>query len=191
MTDGRGMHTVLWGIWCTHAFPSLKQQPVFRMMYLFTTVTHPHGRWQLQELLGNCYRMYSMHTLGGQSAPFLSGANASNKTQNRANISMFVAFTYAEKQEECTWSTPVWYCHHGTLHEPMLTTGMHWCFDFANVSVRSPQNFLHIWSKLSFSGSKHSKHGISNSVKKYTGMNAYVYEQCTTPTNQEPRGCHS
>ena len=23
------------------------------MMYLFTTVPHPHGHWQLQELLGN------------------------------------------------------------------------------------------------------------------------------------------
>ena len=25
------------------------------MMYLFTTVTHPHGHWQLQELFGNHY----------------------------------------------------------------------------------------------------------------------------------------
>ena len=24
-------------------------------MYLFTTVPHPHGHWQLQELLGNSY----------------------------------------------------------------------------------------------------------------------------------------
>ena len=26
---------------------------LFAMMYLFTTVPHPHGHWQLQELLGN------------------------------------------------------------------------------------------------------------------------------------------
>ena len=25
------------------------------LMYLFTTVPHPHGHWQLQELLGNQY----------------------------------------------------------------------------------------------------------------------------------------
>ena len=29
------------------------------MMYLFTTVPHPHGHWQLQELLGNqCYHYH-------------------------------------------------------------------------------------------------------------------------------------
>ena len=28
-------------------------------MYQFTTLPHPHGRWQLQELLGNlCYKQY-------------------------------------------------------------------------------------------------------------------------------------
>ena len=26
---------------------------IMTLMYLFTTVPHPHGHWQLQELLGN------------------------------------------------------------------------------------------------------------------------------------------
>ena len=31
------------------------------MMYLFTTVPHPHGHWQLQELLGNHLWSQCMH----------------------------------------------------------------------------------------------------------------------------------
>ena len=32
------------------------------MMLLFTTVTHPHGHWQLQELLGNTMHVYHVNT---------------------------------------------------------------------------------------------------------------------------------
>ena len=31
------------------------------MMYLFTTVPHPHGYWQLQELLKNIQHLYNMY----------------------------------------------------------------------------------------------------------------------------------
>ena len=33
------------------------------MMYLFTTVPHPHGHWQLQELLGNQYIVFNVANL--------------------------------------------------------------------------------------------------------------------------------
>ena len=29
-------------------------------MYLFTTVPHPHGHWQLQELLGNIFAIWGI-----------------------------------------------------------------------------------------------------------------------------------
>ena len=32
------------------------------MMYPFTTVPHPHGHWQLQELLGNIYYIQNVIT---------------------------------------------------------------------------------------------------------------------------------
>ena len=35
-----------------HLFRMLESYGCFICMYLFTTVPHPHGHWQLQELLG-------------------------------------------------------------------------------------------------------------------------------------------
>ena len=41
------------------------------MMYLVSTEPHPHGRWQLQDLLGNLI-MYTIFMLCSQSVKFFS-----------------------------------------------------------------------------------------------------------------------
>ena len=49
---GLWQHASCYEIACSHRRGMM-------MMYLFTTVPHPHGHWQLQELLGNQEQYYN------------------------------------------------------------------------------------------------------------------------------------
>ena len=44
-------------------------QHTIHCMYLFTTVPHPHGHWQLQELLGNRHVLYQHVVFMGTMHP--------------------------------------------------------------------------------------------------------------------------
>ena len=53
-----------WRLWIHTVWMTQMATPSSHdVMYLFTTVPHPHGHWQLQELLGNqCYHYIHMST---------------------------------------------------------------------------------------------------------------------------------